>query len=188
MPTATASSTSSIAATASCCSRSRSCSNLTWASGIGADGRPIKLPNQEPTPRRHQGLSVAGRRDQLVLAVLQSRRPGSTTCRPSRSAASTRRASRGRGRAGKSYLGGIAEDRAGSEAAAHPQGDRHPTGAIKWELPQTGAGAVVGRHADDRERPRDLRRGWRRADGGRRGHRHSRCGASRPTRPGGRRR
>ena len=24
--------------------------NLTWASGIGADGRPIKLPNQEPSP------------------------------------------------------------------------------------------------------------------------------------------
>ena len=24
--------------------------NLTWASGIGADGRPIRLPNQEPTP------------------------------------------------------------------------------------------------------------------------------------------
>src|SRR5260370_38823658 len=23
--------------------------NLTWASGIGRDGRPIKLPNQEPT-------------------------------------------------------------------------------------------------------------------------------------------
>jgi len=23
--------------------------NLTWASGIGADGRPIKLPNQEPS-------------------------------------------------------------------------------------------------------------------------------------------
>ena len=44
--------------------------NLTWASGIGADGRPIKLPNQEPS-RGHQGLSVAGRRDQLVLAVVQ---------------------------------------------------------------------------------------------------------------------
>src|SRR5439155_22044281 len=24
--------------------------NLTWASGIGPDGRPVKLPNQEPTP------------------------------------------------------------------------------------------------------------------------------------------
>ena len=23
--------------------------NVTWASGIGSDGRPIKLPNQEPT-------------------------------------------------------------------------------------------------------------------------------------------
>ena len=46
--------------------------NLTWASGIGADGRPIRLPNQEPSLGRHQGLPVAGRRHQLVLAVVQS--------------------------------------------------------------------------------------------------------------------
>ena len=45
--------------------------NLTWASGIGADGRPIKLPEPGADARRHQGLPVAGWRDQLVLAVVQ---------------------------------------------------------------------------------------------------------------------
>src|SRR6185436_11993161 len=34
--------------------------NLTWASGIGADGRPIKNPNQEPTP---QGTKVCPSQD-----------------------------------------------------------------------------------------------------------------------------
>ena len=47
--------------------------NLTWASGIGADGRPIKLPNQEPSAGGHEGVPVAGWRDQLVLALVQPR-------------------------------------------------------------------------------------------------------------------
>ena len=46
--------------------------NVTWASGIGADGRPIKLPNQEPTETGHARLPVAGRRHQLVFALVQS--------------------------------------------------------------------------------------------------------------------
>ena len=45
---------------------------LTWASGIGADGRPIKLPEPGPLAGRHQGVPVAGRRDELVFAVVQS--------------------------------------------------------------------------------------------------------------------
>ena len=46
--------------------------NLNWASGIGADGRPIKLPNRAER-RGDQGVPLAGRRHQLVLAFLQSR-------------------------------------------------------------------------------------------------------------------
>ena len=45
--------------------------NLTWASGIGADGRPDPAAEPGAVARRHQGLSIAGRRDQLVLAVVQ---------------------------------------------------------------------------------------------------------------------
>ena len=46
--------------------------NLNWASGIGADGRPVKLPNMEPSAAGTTGLPVAGRRHQLVFALLQS--------------------------------------------------------------------------------------------------------------------
>ena len=45
---------------------------LTWASGIGPDGRPVLNPNQEPSPAGTQGLPVAGRRDELVFAFVQS--------------------------------------------------------------------------------------------------------------------
>ena len=46
--------------------------HLTWASGIGADGRPIKLPNQEPSPA---GTKVCPSQDGATnwyLAVVQS--------------------------------------------------------------------------------------------------------------------
>ncbi len=46
--------------------------HLTWASGIGADGRPIRLPEPGAVGRRHQGVPVPGRRHQLVRAVVQS--------------------------------------------------------------------------------------------------------------------
>ena len=85
--------------------------NLTWASGIGADGRPIRLPEPGAHRRRHQGVPVAGRRDQLVLAVVQPGAPGSTTCRRSRSAASIRRPTAATWEAGKPYLGGSQQHR-----------------------------------------------------------------------------
>ena len=115
-------------------------------------------------------------------------RPASTTCRRSRSAASTRRASRVRGSAGKSYLGGsqrIADD---------PKPQRVlkaidiRTGAIAWELPQPGPALSWGGTLDDGDGPRHLRRGGRRPDGRRCRRPASRCGASRPTRPGAPRR
>ena len=105
-------------ATASCCSRNRSSEP-----DLGQRHRRRRPSDQAPEPGAdaggHQGLPVAGRRDQLVLAVLQSRRPASTTSRRSRSAASTRRATRRRGQSGKTYLGGSQKTATGSEAAAH---------------------------------------------------------------------
>ena len=118
--------------------------NLTWASGIGADGRPIKLPGQEPSAGRHEGLSVAGRRDQLVLAVVQPGAPGSTTCRRSRSAASIRRPTAARGKPGKPYLGGSQRTGAGSGAAARAQGDRHPHRRDPVGAAAAGPGATRG--------------------------------------------
>ena len=118
--------------------------NLTWASGIGADGRPIRLPEPGAVAAGHQGVPVAGRRHQLVLAVVQPGDRASTTCRRSRSAASTRRAPQGRGEPASSYLGGsqrIADD-------PTPQRILRAidirTGAIAWELPQAGPGDSWG--------------------------------------------
>ncbi len=47
--------------------------DLTWAKGIGADGRPILVPGQEPSRGWRARLSLAGWRHQLVFALLQSR-------------------------------------------------------------------------------------------------------------------
>ena len=155
--------------------------NLTWASGIGADGRPIKLPNQEPTPGRHEGVPVAGRRDQLVLAVVQPR-------------------DRPLLRADVREVQHLHEERAGSvgeraspisAARSASADDPKPqrmlkaidirTGAIAWELPQPGPAHVVGRDADDGDRTRHLRRGGRRPDGG--GCRHRQAAVDVPDQP-----
>ena len=67
--------------------------HLTWAGGVGADGRPVRIPNQEPTPH---GRRSAPRR---TARRTRSRHPSipppvSTTCRRSRSAASARKRKR----------------------------------------------------------------------------------------------
>ena len=110
--------------------------NLTWASGIGADGRPIRLPEPgaDAAPARRCARRRTARR--TGSRRRSTRRPVSTTCRRSRSAASTRRASRGRGRAASR----ISADRRRRRPIPKPQRvlkaiDIH-TGAIKWELPQ----------------------------------------------------
>ena len=147
--------------------------NLTWAKGIGADGRPIKNPNQEPTAGRHARLPVAGRRDQLVLALVQSRDRACTTCRRSRSAASTRRPSRANGRPARP----ISADRRRRAPDEKPE---RILKAIDIRTGQDRVGAaaarprrVVGRNAVDGDRPRVLRRGRRRVHGRRRCHRQA---------------
>ena len=149
---ATGSSTSSIAPTARCCWRSRSCTNLTWASGIGADGRPIRCRTRSRRAAGHQGVSVAGRRDQLVLAVVQ---PGDRALLR----ADLREvqhlhedATAARGRAARR----ISADRSGRaddpEAAARPEGDRHPHRRDQVGAAAARAGASRGA-ARSRPRP-----------------------------------
>ena len=71
-PIATGSSMFSTAPMASCFWPRAFVRNLTWASGIGADGRPIKTSESDSDAGGNQGVSVAGRRDELVLAFVQS--------------------------------------------------------------------------------------------------------------------
>jgi alcohol dehydrogenase (cytochrome c) len=111
--------------------------NLTWASGIGPDGRPIKLPNQEPSP---EGTKVCPSQDGATNWFSPSYNPatglyyvqtyekcGIYTKRP-----------QGPWESGKSYLGGS------HRVAPDPKPQRIlraidiQTGAIAWELPQPG--------------------------------------------------
>ena len=80
--------------------------NLTWASGIGADGRPIRLPNQKPSPQGTQGVPVAGRRHQLVLAVVQPADRPLLRADVREVQRLHHVAAGARGQAGKPYLGG----------------------------------------------------------------------------------
>ena len=75
--------------------------------------------------------------------VVRSRPPASTTCRPSRSARSTR-ARPGSGRPGKSYYGGTTQRRPDEPGQKVLRAIDIQTGAIAWELPQTGAAQSWG--------------------------------------------
>ena len=69
-PTATGSSTCSIAPAASSSARNRSC-NQTWAKEIGADGRPVEIADQRPTREGHADLPRFVRWHQLHVAVVR---------------------------------------------------------------------------------------------------------------------
>ena len=111
--------------------------NVTWASGIGPDGRPIKRPGQEPS---EAGTKVCPSQDGATNWFSPSYNPatglyyvqtyekcGIYTKRP-----------QGPWQSGKSYLGGS------HRLAPDPKPQRIlraidiQTGAIAWELPQPG--------------------------------------------------
>ena len=141
---------------------------LTWASGIGADGRPIMFPNQEPS---EAGTKVCPSQDGATNWFSPSLipRPACTTSRRSRSAASTRSGRKGRGKAARA----IWADRSGRRRIPSRSGSCAPS----TSTPARSSGScrsrdprILGRHAVDRERVGHLRRGRRRAHcGGRRG-------------------
>ena len=106
----------------------------------GRPSRPRPRPGAER--RRADGLPGGGRRHQLVLDVVPSRRPASTTCRPWRSARSTRTRPQ-EWEAGKSYYGGTTKDPEEPGQKVLRAIDIQ-TGAIAWELPQTGAAQSWG--------------------------------------------
>jgi alcohol dehydrogenase (cytochrome c) len=111
--------------------------NLTWASGIGADGRPIKLPNQEPSAA---GTTVCPSQDGATNWFSPSFNPATGLYYVQtfeKCSIYTKRA-QGPWKSGETYLGGS------QKIAADPVPlrvlraiDIH-TGAIAWELPQPG--------------------------------------------------
>jgi alcohol dehydrogenase (cytochrome c) len=111
--------------------------NLTWASGIGADGRPVKLPNQEPTTA---GTKVCPSQDGATNWFSPSFNPatGLYYVQTFEKCSIYTKSTQGEWESGKTYLGGS------QKTATDPKPQRvlkaidiH-TGAIRWELPQPG--------------------------------------------------
>jgi len=111
--------------------------NLTWASGIGPDGRPVKLPNQEPTAT---GTKVCPSQDGATNWFSPSFNPatGFYYVQTFEKCSIYTKSEQGPWESGKSYLGGS------QRTATEPKPQRIlraidiRTGAIAWELPQPG--------------------------------------------------
>jgi alcohol dehydrogenase (cytochrome c) len=110
---------------------------LTWASGIGADGRPIKLPNQEPSPA---GTKVCPSQDGATNWYSPSFNPatGLYYIQTFEKCSIYTKNDDADWKPGKTYLGGS------QKTAPDPKPQRIlraidiRTGAVKWELPQQG--------------------------------------------------
>jgi alcohol dehydrogenase (cytochrome c) len=117
--------------------------HLTWASGIGADGRPIKLPNQEPS---EAGTKVCPSQDGATNWFSPSYNPatGLYYLQTFEKCGIYTRRAQGPWESGKTFLGGS------HRIAPDPTPQRIlraidiRTGAIAWELPQAGPGNSWG--------------------------------------------
>ena len=111
--------------------------NLTWASEIGADGRPVKLPNQIPTVA---GTKVCPSQDGATNWFSPSYNPstGLLYLQTFEKCSIYKKADGGVWQPGKTFLGGS------QNTAPDPKPERIlkalniRTGAIVWELPQPG--------------------------------------------------
>jgi alcohol dehydrogenase (cytochrome c) len=111
--------------------------NLTWASGIGADGRPILNPNQEPTA---EGTLVCPSQDGASNWFSPSFNPatGLFYAQTFEKCSVYTKRDPGDWQAGKQYLGGsqrVAPDRPAERVL---KAIDIQTGEVKWELPQPG--------------------------------------------------
>ena len=110
---------------------------LTWASAIGSDGRPIKLPNQDPTV---EGTKVCPSQDGATNWFSPSFNPatGLYYVQTFEKCSVYTKSDTGEWESGKPYLGGS------QRTAADPKPERVlkaldiRTGAIVWTLPQRG--------------------------------------------------
>jgi alcohol dehydrogenase (cytochrome c) len=117
--------------------------NLTWASGIGADGRPIKLPNQEPTTA---GTKVCPSQDGATNWYSPSFNPatGLYYVQAFEKCSIYTKSDQGPWESGRTYLGGT------QRTAPEPRPQRIlraidiRTGAIAWELAQPGPAVSWG--------------------------------------------
>jgi alcohol dehydrogenase (cytochrome c) len=111
--------------------------NLTWATGIGTDGRPMRLPNQEPTP---EGTKVCPSQDGATNWFSPSFNPatGLYFLQTFEKCSIYTKSDQGEWESGKSYLGGTQRTATDPEPQRVLKAIDVRTGAIKWELPQVG--------------------------------------------------
>ncbi len=111
--------------------------NLTWASGIGADGRPIRLPNQDPSP---EGTHVCPSQDGATNWFSPSFNPstGLYYFQTFEKCSIYTKADPAPWEAGKPYLGGTQQTAATPVPARVLKAIDIQTGAVRWELPQRG--------------------------------------------------
>jgi alcohol dehydrogenase (cytochrome c) len=117
--------------------------NLTWASGIDANGRPIRLPNQDPSPA---GTKVCPSQDGATNWFSPSFNPatGLYYVQTFEKCSIYTKTDQGPWEAGKTYLGGS------QKTADDPKPQRLlraidiTTGAIRWEVPQNGPAVSWG--------------------------------------------
>jgi alcohol dehydrogenase (cytochrome c) len=114
--------------------------NLTWASGIGADGRPIKNPNQEPSAA---GTKVCPSQDGATNWFSPSYNPstGLYYIQTFEKCSIYSKTDPGEWQAGKTYLGGSQRTTDGADGKKPERILKAidiQTGKISWELPQPG--------------------------------------------------
>jgi len=117
--------------------------NLTWASGVGTDGRPIKLPNQEPTAA---GTKVCPSQDGATNWFSPSFNPttGMYYVQTFEKCSIYTKRDGGDWEAGKSYLGGSQRTAPDPIPQRVLKAINIQTGAIAWELPQPGPAVSWG--------------------------------------------
>jgi alcohol dehydrogenase (cytochrome c) len=111
--------------------------NLTWASGVGPDGRPVKLPNQEPTAA---GTRVCPSQDGATNWFSPSFNPatGLYYVQTFEKCSVYTKRDAGAWEAGKTYLGGSQRTDPGGPPERVLKAIDIRTGKIAWELPQPG--------------------------------------------------
>jgi alcohol dehydrogenase (cytochrome c) len=116
---------------------------LTWASGIGADGRPIMLPNQAPSPA---GTLVCPSQDGATNWYSPSYNPstGLYYVQANEKCSIYTKSDQGEWESGKSYLGGSQRTAPDPKPLRVLRAIDIRTGNIAWELPQYGAAQSWG--------------------------------------------
>jgi alcohol dehydrogenase (cytochrome c) len=117
--------------------------NLTWASGVGKDGRPILNPNQQPTK---EGTLVCPSQDGATNWFSPSFNPstGLYYVQTFEKCSVYTKDDAAEWQAGKQYLGGFQRTSPTPTPARVLKAIDIQTGAVRWELPQPGPATSWG--------------------------------------------